>query len=257
MRIPSNIVFAIIGPCSLLALVGQAAAPATGHWKLIWADEFVGRRLDVDKWTVADTSGRAMYSGELNFYHPGEIAVSDGKLLLRTREFRDSKRVTAAYSSGRVSTEGKFEFLYGKVDVRAKLPGTKGVWPAIWLLPADGSWPPEIDVMELLGQLPRRVFMTWHWGTRRVQQQNQSRFDGPDFTADYHLFTVEWSPGQIRWLIDGIERKVVTNNVPDKPMFLILNTAVGGDWAGPPDRTTVMPQSFWVDYVRVYQHHKG
>jgi beta-glucanase (GH16 family) len=242
--------------CGVLALLAWAATPMGGHWKLVWNDEFNGRRVDLDKWTITDTAGRAMYTGELNFYNADDVASRDGKLILRTRNFPDKKKVTRPYSSGRVSTEKKFSFLYGKVEVRAKLPGTKGLWPAIWLLPADGSWPPEIDVTELLGHLPRRDFMTFHWGTRRAQQQDQSKFDGPDFTAGYHLFTVEWMPGQIRWLIDGIERKVVTSNVPDKPMFLIINTAVGGPWAGEPDKTTVMPQSFLIDYVRVYQHRK-
>lgn len=246
----------ILVACCVLAALAWAATPVEGHWKLVWGDEFDGRRLDLTKWTVADTSGRAMYAGEMNFYNPDDVAMREGKLVLRTRDYPDGKHVTPPYSSGRISTERKFSFLYGRVDVRAKLPGTKGLWPAIWLLPADGSWPPEIDVMELLGHLPRRDFMTFHWGTRRAQQQDQSKFDGPDFTADYHIFSMEWSPGQIRWLIDGVERKVITNNVPDKPMYLIINTAVGGTWAGPPDKTTVMPQSFMVDYVRVYQHHK-
>jgi len=251
-----RLIMSTVGACLLAAAAWAATLAPPGHWKLIWADEFTSRRLDSTKWNVANTDGRAMYTGEISFYNPDDVAVRDGKLLLRTRDYPDGKRLTQPYSSGRVSTEDKFSFLYGKVEVRAKLPGTKGLWPAIWMLPADGSWPPEIDIMELLGHLPRRDFMTFHWGTRRQQLQDQSKFDGPDFTADYHVFAVEWSPGLIRWTVDGIERKVITSNVPEKAMFLILNTAVGGEWAGPPDRTTKMPQEFLVDYVRVYQHHK-
>jgi beta-glucanase (GH16 family) len=157
------------------------------------------------------------------------------------------------YSSGKVKSEGKFSFLYGRVDVRAKLPGTQGLWPAIWMLPADDTWPPEIDVMELLGNDPTRVYMTLHWGTRKKQQHYQAKFDGPDFTADYHVFSIVWDPGQIHWLVDGIERATAVKNVPDRSMFLLLNTSIGGEWPGPPDRDTVLPQYFLIDYVRVYK----
>jgi len=233
----------------------DASSSAAGHWKLVWNDEFDGRRLNLDKWLVADTHGKPQFPGELNSYDPDDVDVAGGSLVLRTRELNDARRSTAPYISGRVSTQNKFEFTYGRVDVRAKLPGTQGIWPAIWMLPRD-QWPPEIDVMEMLGNAPRRVYMTHHWGTRKHQEQSQSHFDGPDFTADFHVYSVEWSPGQIRWLIDGEERKVLTEHVPAGPMYLILNTAVGGDWAGAPDRTTALPQYFLIDYVRIYQHRR-
>ena len=141
--------------------------------------------------------------------------------------------------------------------MRAKLPGTKGIWPAIWMLPQDGSWPPEIDIMELIGSNPLQVYLSHHWGSKKQDLHSQSSFTGPDFTQDYHVFSVEWEPGTIRWLIDGVERKVATQHIPSKAMYLILNTSVGGDWPGPPDNSTVFPAYMQVDYVRVYQQQKN
>jgi beta-glucanase (GH16 family) len=235
-----------------------AVAAASGHWKWVWGDEFDGRRIDRSRWTIANTLGKPQYAGELNSYDWSEVDVAGGSLILRSRP-RPQPRLagTTAYISGRVSTQGKFAFLYGRVEIRAKLPGTPGVWPAIWMLPADGSWPPEVDVIELLGGEPRRVYMTNHYGPRSQPRSDQGSYLGPNFTAGYHVFTLEWAPGVMRWLVDGVERKVVTANVPDRAMYLIFNTAVGGDWPGPPNSKTVFPQAFLVDYVRVYQHRRG
>jgi beta-glucanase (GH16 family) len=95
--------------------------------------------------------------------------------------------------------------------------------------------------------------MTNHWGTRAHRRQSQTDYAGPDFTAGFHTFTLEWEPGRLTWLIDGVERKVMTDHVPDKPMYLRLNTSVGGSWPGLPDASTVLPQYFRIDSVRLYQ----
>jgi beta-glucanase (GH16 family) len=121
------------------------------------------------------------------------------------------------------------------------------------MLPQDGSWPPEIDILELVGDDPHRVHMTLHYGSRSDRSADASDFAGPDFTAGFHTFSLEWVPGRIRWLVDGVVRKTATRHVPDKAMNLILNTSVGGKWPGPPDHTTELPQHFTVDYIRVYQ----
>jgi beta-glucanase (GH16 family) len=232
---------------------GRSGTRSVVNWKLIWSDEFDHTRLDTRKWKVIDSS-RPNYDGGINYYDPENVSVRDGQLILRTQIHR---RLVAGkselYGSGKVTTSGKFSFLYGKLEVRAKLPGTQGQWPAIWMLPADGTWPPEIDVMELLGDAPRRVYMTLHWGKRKDPLQFQSKFDGEDFTGGFHVFAIEWSPGELRWFIDGTERGRVFHDVPDRAMFLLLNTSIGGDWPGPPGRQTMLPQEFQIDYVRVYQ----
>ena len=155
------------------------------------------------------------------------------------------------YDSGRVMTKAGWR--YARIEIRAKLPGSKGIWPAIWMLPKNGVWPPEIDIMELLGDKPNRVYMTHHWGTRQQKLHDQTDFTGPDFTAGYHVFALEWERGKLQWFIDGVRVKVSTRSVPDVGMSLILNTSVGGDWPGMPDATSIFPQQFGVDYVRVYQ----
>ena len=122
-------------------------------WALIWNDEFEGRRLDLRKWAVGNAS-QPNFDGGINIYSPQDVDVENGDLVIRSRQLAGGK---AAYSSGRVSTRESFSFLYGRVEIRARLPGTKGLWPAIWMLRRDGVWPPEIDVMEMLGDNPRRV----------------------------------------------------------------------------------------------------
>ena len=239
----------------IIALLLSLSARAAGHWKLVWNDEFTSRRLDLTHWTVSNTFGEALNDGELNSYTPDELSLANQNLVIRTRPLPNPRRAQP-YLSGRVTTKGKFSFLYGRVEVRAKLPKTKGLWPAIWMLPDDRSWPPEIDIIELLGDNPRKIYMTDHWVVHAGRRPDETSFTGPDFSADFHVFTLEWMPSQLRWLIDGVERKVMTEHVPSKAMYLILNTAIGGDWAGAPDKTTVFPQYFTIDYVRIFQHHR-
>jgi beta-glucanase (GH16 family) len=236
----------------LLWLPGGNRSARRQPWVLVWNDEFSGRRLDLKKWTVANAS-QPNYDGGINIYTPYDVDVANGDLVILSRKLKGSK---ATYSSGRVTTRNSFSFLYGRVEIRARLPGSQGLWPAIWMLRRDGVWPPEIDIMEMLGNEPRRIYMTNHWGTRRHQQQDQDSYKGADFSAGFHLFTLEWEPGSVRWLVDGVQRKLMTEHVPDKPMYLILNTSVGGDWPGPPGQHTALPQMFYVDYVRIYQHPK-
>jgi beta-glucanase (GH16 family) len=120
------------------------------------------------------------------------------------------------------------------------------------MMVARGTWPPEIDIMELLGHEPTRVYMTHHWGAWPNVQSHGGSYAGPDFSQDFHTFAIEWRPGLLIWLVDGVLRFVSTTHVPDEPFFIILNTAVGGDWPGNPDQTTVFPQYHEIDYVRWY-----
>jgi beta-glucanase (GH16 family) len=239
-----------------LALLGAksppAPVPAPPAWNLVWSDDFDGQRIDPKKWNIAD---RAVtnYDGGINSYDPGNVYLENGCLVIRSQCQNADRQL---FNSGRVTTKGKFSFLYGKVEIRAQLPGTQGMWPALWLLPYDGSWPPELDMMELLGNDPTRIYMTHHWGKRKEDLSSQTDFAGPDFTRDFHLFSIEWEPNKIRWLIDGQEKKLATEHVPNKAMYLILNTSVGGDWPGMPDDSSVFPAFMKVDYVKVYQHPK-
>jgi hypothetical protein len=214
-------------------------------WALAWQDDFQESSIDTSIWDVADSSVTPNYDGGENDYRPDHVDVSNGDLVI------SSDASGSALHSGRVTSVNAFR--YGRVEIRAKLPGTQGMWPAMWMLPQDGSWPPEIDILELIGSQPNRDYMTLHYGSRGDRSADASDFAGPDFTAAFHTFTLEWAPGRMRWLVDGVVRKTATRHVPDKAMNLILNTSVGGKWPGAPDDTTEFPQQFLVDYVRVYQ----
>jgi hypothetical protein len=229
-----------------------ATVPPDAAWQLVWGEGFDGPRLDPAKWVVADAS-QPNYDGGINTYDPANVSLQSGNLVIRSAASGTTKSGDPAYTSGKATTKHKFSFLYGKIEIRAMLPGTKGLWPAIWMLPADGAALPELDIMESIGTDPHRVYMTDHWGAGGHRHQDQTDYAGPDFTAGFHTFTLEWEPGRLTWLVDGVERKVMTEHVPSEPMYLRLNTSVGGSWPGPPDDSTVLPQYFRIDSVRLYQ----
>jgi beta-glucanase (GH16 family) len=221
-------------------------------WRKVWSDEFHGSRLDTRKWNVIDSGNP--HNNELQYYVPDEVWLQESKLVLRSRRRSYSgPDGTRDFTSGKVTTQNKFSFRYGTIEMRAKMPSGRGIWPAFWMLPVDGGWPPEIDIFELLGHDPHRVYMNNHWGDFPNQQSALSSFAGPNFSAGYHRFTLEWQPGWMRWKVDGVPRREVTQNVPDRQMYLILNTAIGGDWPGAPDGATNFPQEFRVDYIQVFQ----
>jgi beta-glucanase (GH16 family) len=134
------------------------------------------------------------------------------------------------------------------------VPAGRGLWPAFWLLPANQRSLPEIDVMEILGDKPATVHMHFHYrgrGGRPVDKGNT--WTSPGLAAGWHRFAIDWRPGVLRWLIDGTERfRITGSSVPDVPMYLVANLAVGGDWPGSPDRETPFPSVFKIDYIRVW-----
>jgi len=152
------------------------------------------------------------------------------------------------YISGVITTQPVFSQTYGYFEMRAELPGGKGLWPAFWLLPADGSWPPEIDVMESIGD-PGQVFMTPHSG---VSHPNGiERHISP---SGFHTFAVSWDPQQLVFYIDGREQdRQATPPDMHKPMYLLANLAVGGNWPGAPNARTHFPAIMRIDYIRAYR----
>ena len=216
-------------------------------WGLVWHDEFQGDTLDHLKWRVEDAA--LVKNNELQYYSPDEVYLRNGVLVLRSGKRSVGGR---AYTSGLVDTRGKFAQQYGRFEVRAKLPPGQGMWPAHWLLPEDGRWPPEIDIMESKGHEPNIVYMTNHWGVWPNNKHEGDTYTGPDFAKDFHVFAVEWEPDEIRWFVDEKQGFSTTANIPAGRFYIILNTAVGGMFPGPPDKTTVFPQYHQIDYVRIY-----
>ncbi len=227
------------------------AAQAPG-WALVWNDEFDGTTLDASKWNVvSDAPGgyqNCCLRGTLGAWSADDVSVANGTLQLKTerREYQGKP-----YTSGAVTTQGKFSYLYGRIDIRAQIGAGDGLWPAFWLLPANMlgySAAYEVDMMEALGQDTHTDFMV-DW----VQNHNTyCQFTGPDFAADYHVYSFVWSATSISWLIDGTPRCSLTSGMPTVPMYLILNDRIGGDWPVPPDASTHLPQQVSIDYIRVY-----
>ena len=153
-----------------------------------------------------------------------------------------------AYTSGLITTQPSFQQTYGYFEMRAALPRGKGLWPAFWLLPADLSWPPEIDVMESIGD-PGKVYVTAHSKTGKAKGIEIQVSD-----SGFHTYAVAWDAKSLVWYVDGVEAgRQATPSDLNKPMYMLANLAMGGDWAGVPDATTPFPTTYAIDYIRAYR----
>jgi len=242
------IAFSIVFAAETSFLFAASAAPEKERgWHLIWHDEFDGDALDTSKWRAEDAA--LVKNNEMQYYTPEDVYVHDGLLTLRSQKRWKADR---EYTSGLVETKGKFAFQYGRVEIRAKMPKGRGLWPAHWMLPASGKWPPEIDIVEIIGHQPNVMYMNVHWGTWPDKKNKGKMFIGPDFSEDFHAFALEWDKDALVWFVDGKELFRENEYVPKEPFYIILNTAVGGGWPGKPNSKTKFPQHHDIDYVRVY-----
>lgn len=240
--------------------------------RLVWQDEFNGDKLDYSKWNI-EVNAFGGGNGELQIYtdRSENVRVEDGKLILEAR--KDNAGISGTsreFSSGRVRTKNRGDWLYGRIDVRAKLPSGQGIWPAIWMLPTEdryGGWAlsGEIDIMEMRGQEPNIVLGTLHYGGAWPDNKYSGKpftLDSGTFADDFHVFSVNWREGKIEWLIDGklVQTQTEWNSAGgdypapfNQKFHLLLNLAVGGGFLGPPDETTQFPCRMTIDYVRVYE----
>lgn len=235
--------------------------------QLLFDDEFDGNSLDLAKWyrcypyadeSVGCTNGPPY---DLEWYWKYNVSVSGGYLRLTAKKQNEHGY---HYTSGFVVTGGSptappgFAFLYGYIEMRAKFPSGKGMWPAFWLLPTDGTWPPEIDAMEWQGGTPTIDYATIHWG-KQVNGHHPSSgtaYDTKeDLSKDFHTYGVDWQADSVTWYFDGIVVKKFTDikAIPHKPMYVLVDLAVGG-WISFPDADTHFPAQMLVDYVRVWPH---
>jgi beta-glucanase (GH16 family) len=198
---------------------------------------------------------------------PENVATDgQGSLVITARQ---EPYMGNAYTSARLTTAGKFEQAYGRFEARMKLPIGQGLWPAFWVLGNDFSvvgWPGcgEVDIMECRGSLPATVRGTLHgpgYSDPLKVTGSYTLPDGQTFADDFHLFTLDWEPGAMRWYVDGMlyETRLPENLsggpwVFDHPFFILVNLAVGGIFDGDPGPSTVFPQTLTIDYVRVYAH---
>lgn len=234
--------------------------PTPAGWTLVWSDEFTGPSIDSTKWEyeVNDHGGG---NNELQYYtaRSENSFIEDGKLVIQARK---ENYLTRQYTSARLRTRYRGDWLYGRFEVSAKLPYGKGLWPAIWMLPTDwtyGGWPMsgEIDIMEVLGHEPWKTYGTIHFGSSPAAHQQAGgsySLTAGTFAGGFHRFAVEWDSTAMRWYVDGHQFYQTTIGKPfDKRFHMLLNVAVGGNWPGNPDEFTVFPQQMVVDHVRVFR----
>ena len=230
-------------------------APAKPGWKLVFEDEFDGDGVNTMKWNLHDPWGRER-NRELQAYVEDAFEVKDG--VLRIKADKGKAKYAGrdrTIKSGMMTTYEKFSQQFGRFEVRCRVPVGKGLWPACWLLPEPLGWPPEIDILEILGHDTKTIYFTHHWQEGRGARKSDGGkwTDRKDFGKEFHVVAIEWAPREIRWEVNGKERFKSSKTIPRKPMYLLLNLAVGGEWPGSPDETTVFPAFFEVDYVRVYK----
>jgi beta-glucanase (GH16 family) len=239
------------------------------EWKLSWSDEFNYNGLpDSTKWSY-DVGGNGWGNNELEYYTNSSLAnasVNDGTLKIKAiHENKDGRN----YTSARLLTKGKKEFTYGKIEIRAKLPQGRGLWPAIWMLGANAEktgWPlcGEIDIMEHVGYEKDSILGTIHTKAYNhvigTQKSKKTYIENP--YEQFHLYSIEWTPEKIDFFLDNKlynhfenEHKTIAEWPFDSPFFLIMNIAVGGGLGGKMGvDESVFPATLEVDYVRVYSH---
>ncbi len=268
----------VIGFFTPSAIATPPSPPSGKHWVPALAEEFNGSSLDSSSWSTCYHWFNAQYQGctnagnnELEWYKSSQVSVGNGHATLTamntstTGVVEDSQGNDVVknfpYRSGMISTGGsqwmdtaKRTMLYGYIEARIRVPEGRGLWPAFWMLSADYGWPPGIDIMEILGHDTSTTHMNLHWNDAGNHQQAGSSFsNGMPLSGGWHTFAVDWQPGKLIWYVDGVPRKALSSaGVPNRPMYVLFNLAVGGDWPGSPDTSTVFPAKMDIDYVRTY-----
>lgn len=259
---------------TVMATLSFCQAPARPGWTLVWSDEFNGQDgsgVDRNKW-VSEIGGGKWGNNESEYYtaRRQNVSIRGGNLVITARKekYIDARKQAWNYTSARLKTAGKFSQTHGRFEARIKIPYGQGIWPAFWMLGADiekAGWPAcgEIDIMENIGKEPSLVHGTIHGPGYSGGEGIGSSYTLPDqrFSDSFHVFALEWEPQAIRFYVDdGLYATRTPAELPagkkwvyDHPFFVILNLAVGGDWPGYPDATTVFPQTMQVDYLRVYR----
>ncbi|MDF2380491.1 family 16 glycosylhydrolase [Nostoc ellipsosporum NOK] len=249
---------------------GYDAPTSYAGYTLAWSNEFNNGALDATAWSHQNGDGCPSMCGwgnnELEYYtdRPQNLFFQDGKLIIEANKEQFGAR---GYTSSKIITSGKKMFKFGRIDIRAKLPKGKGIWPAFWMMPQAsvyGGWPTsgEIDIMEMVGHEPNRTHGTIHYGPGpgSTQISRSTALSSGTLADEFHVYSLEWKQDQIKWYLDGnlfsTVNKADLNGVLypfNEEFFMIFNLAVGGNWPGSPDATTYFPQWLIVDYVRYYQ----
>jgi len=230
---------------------------------VVWQEDFDDEELDPNVWNYELGNGCPDICGwgnnERQIYTKNNHRIEDGYLIIT------AKKEDSTYTSTRITTKGKREFKYGRMEARAKVPTGKGIWPAFWMLGSnigEVGWPRsgEIDILEYVGRQPDTVYTTLHlpagYGDNGFSKQTRME----DVEEGFHTYAIDWSPEKIDFLVDNkkvygysVDAKTEENWPFDQPFYFILNVAVGGNFGGPEVDDSIFPQEYIVDYVRVYK----
>ncbi len=246
--------------------------PSSTYTNLAWSDEFNGTSLDTANWVYdlgigPNSDGWGNSEWEVYTSNSANQYFTNGTLLFRARRNFNS---SGGYTSMRIKTLGKRHFKYGMIAARIRLPYSQGIWPAFWMMGTNGqTWPRcgEIDIMEMIGGGAGRddtVYGNLFWydenASTNLSHNGFTNVQGGANLCDaFHVYAVEWSPGQIKWYFDqtNFMTRTITSNVQtelsNQHFYILLNVAVGGIWPQYPTGTEPYPQRMWVDWVRVYQ----
>lgn len=247
---------------------GYTTPESYSGYTLIWREEFNGNTLNEADWNYEIGTGAGGWgNNELQYYLKENATVQDGYLIIEAKEQLYNGR---NYTSSRLTTQGKHSFKYGRIDIRAAIPYGQGMWPALWMLGDNIStvgWPKcgEIDIMELVGGNVTGggddyIHGTIHWDNNgsHASYGGKNKLNSGIYAEEFHVFSIIWDETQIRFLRDDIQYHVADITPSGlsafhENFFFILNIAVGGNWPGSPDETTIFPQRMAVDYIRVFQ----
>lgn len=241
-------------------------------WNLIWSDEFEGDTLDKTKWNrQVEKAGKFNEEWQRYTKSKKNAYVENNQLVIKAIH-KGKKHGHDQYTSARLNTAGKFTFKYGKVAARIKLPKTKGIWPAFWMLGAninenggDTPWPQcgEIDILELYGSkdpavVEANIHFSDKYGAHDQMGSKSFELEEGTFADQFHIFELEWTEEKVAWLVDGEEYASFSIKGKEfamfhKEFFFLLNIAVGGTYAGRPDDSSEFPEYMYVDWIRVYQ----
>lgn len=245
--------------------------PNPEGYTLEWSDEFDGSEIDPSIWTFETGDGtdfglppgwgndeKQIYTNSTNNAY---LTLDEGNDVLAITALKNGPE---DYTSAKLTTQNLKTVHFGRVDIRAKVPAGNGLWPALWMLGENRpiiDWPGcgEIDIMEVLGKEPNKMYTTLHYvadGNVKGELQKEHPLAGANYSDDYHVYSIEWTPSKIQYLLDGspIYEELIQADMKEflRPFYVILNLAVGGYWPGDPDATTPFPSTLYVDYVRHY-----
>ena len=252
---------------SIIPTKGYTTPTTYANLKLAWSDEFNGTSLNEDFWNYEIGNNNGWGNNELQYYKKENTTVKDGYLIIQAKNESAGNQI---YTSSRLTTQNKYNFKYGRVDIRAALPKGQGIWPALWMLGKNFNtvgWPKcgEIDIMEMVGGSSgvgsdNTTYGTVHWDNagQYAQYGGNTKLTSGIFNDEFHVFSIVWDSKKIVWYLDDKQFHVIDTTPAglsefQEEYFLLVNLAVGGNWPGKPDGTTVLPQHLVVDYIRVFQ----